>query len=416
MADFSHSEPDDTTVAGSHPELDRPWWGEPDPVEVFAANLELALRQLRIEVAGLRAERDGLRLEVESLRARLALAQEQLATRDNLAHTVHELRAVIARLTIGAAAPAVAPVAPAPIAPESTFWAGSASEPVADPAQNEPAPTPVAAPRTPEPSALEQLRAMGVWPPKAATTTAPATAPAPPAPEAPAAPAAPATREPLAPPRVAPSPTGTTEPVIHWDTLSNRALPVLADDERERIDVPDGLEADRPARFRRLTKVLSGLLITLGTVGVVAVMLVSLGPRLLPYQTYFVRSGSMEPTIDTGGLVVLKKANGDTLAPGDIITFKNPNDESVLVTHRIVDIETTDQGKVFVTKGDANTEPDPWRVPAAGAGWKYWFDIPIAGYVFGYLGTPQARLLLLGVPGMVLALMWLRDLWRKDKP
>ena len=51
----------------------------------------------------------------------------------------------------------------------------------------------------------------------------------------------------------------------------------------------------------------------------ITILLVSVGPRILPYQTYFVRSGSMEPTIGTGSMVVLTKVDGAQLVPGDVI-------------------------------------------------------------------------------------------------
>src|SRR3954454_371275 len=104
MTDFSNESGTRGAAGTPRPSTDdRQWWGEPDPVEVFAAGLELALRQLRIEVAGLRAERDGLRLEVEGLRAKLVLAQEQVVTRDALSDTVRQLQAAVGRLTTGEA-------------------------------------------------------------------------------------------------------------------------------------------------------------------------------------------------------------------------------------------------------------------------------------------------------------------------
>src|SRR5215218_7762235 len=95
---------------------DRAWWLEPDPVALFATGMDLAIRQLQIEVAGIRAERDGLRLEVEGLRAKLGLAQEQLATRTGLTETVAQLQELVGRLSLSrpdlAAAPRVVEAAP----------------------------------------------------------------------------------------------------------------------------------------------------------------------------------------------------------------------------------------------------------------------------------------------------------------
>jgi hypothetical protein len=84
------------------------------------------------------------------------------------------------------------------------------------------------------------------------------------------------------------------------------------------------------------------------------------------------------------------------------------------VTHRIAGIEQTDSGRVFATKGDANDVQDSWQVPATGTGWKYAFDVPLIGYAFGYLGTPQARLALLAVPGVILGFLTLMDIWKPD--
>ena len=150
---------------------------------------------------------------------------------------------------------------------------------------------------------------------------------------------------------------------------------------------------------------------------IVAVMLVAIGPKVLPYQTFFVRSGSMEPTIEVGELIFLTKVDAADLGVGDIITFERPDRAGVMVTHRITAVETTESGgKVFQTKGDANGTPDTWRVPAIGDGWKYAFGIPKLGYVFGYLNTPQARLAMLAIPAVILGLLSLIDIWKPKKP
>jgi signal peptidase I len=109
--------------------------------------------------------------------------------------------------------------------------------------------------------------------------------------------------------------------------------------------------------------------------------------------------------------VVLTKTEAAKLDVGDIITFDNPDKPGTLVTHRIVGIENGDAGRVFRTKGDANGTADAWSVPASGDGWKYAFNVPYVGYVFGYLGTPQARLALLAVPAAILGLLSLMDIW-----
>jgi signal peptidase len=145
---------------------------------------------------------------------------------------------------------------------------------------------------------------------------------------------------------------------------------------------------------------------------VAVVFLVSIGPKFLPYQTFFVRSGSMHPVFNTGDMVVLTKVDASDLKKGDIITFDRPDKPGTLVTHRIVGISTNASGKAFQTKGDFNDSADPWQVPATGTGWKYRSHIPKLGYLFGYLGTPQARLALLAIPATLLGILSIIDIWK----
>ena len=145
---------------------------------------------------------------------------------------------------------------------------------------------------------------------------------------------------------------------------------------------------------------------------IIAVLIMSVGPKVLPYQTFFVRSGSMEPTIDTGDMIFLSEAEATSLEVGDIITFERPDKPGTMVTHRIAEVISGDEGPVFHTKGDANSDVDSWEVPASGTGWKYTFRIPKIGYVLGYLQTAQARLLLLAIPALLLGVLALYDIWR----
>jgi signal peptidase I len=145
---------------------------------------------------------------------------------------------------------------------------------------------------------------------------------------------------------------------------------------------------------------------------IIFILLLSVGPKFLPYQTYFVRSGSMEPTIGTGDMIVLTETDADDLGVGDVITFERPDKQGTMVTHRIDEVKTGDNGRSFITKGDANSDVDGWEVPATGNGWKYSFRIPNIGYALGYLQTSGARFGLLVVPALILGIWALIDIWR----
>lgn len=77
-------------------------------------------------------------------------------------------------------------------------------------------------------------------------------------------------------------------------------------------------------------------------------------PTLFGYSTYYIMTGSMEPTIPTGSLVIDKAGNTQDIRKGDIITFK---DGINITTHRVYKV--LDGGNEFITKGDANNVQDP---------------------------------------------------------
>jgi signal peptidase len=142
------------------------------------------------------------------------------------------------------------------------------------------------------------------------------------------------------------------------------------------------------------------------------VLALSIGPRFLPYNAYTIVSGSMRPGIPVGSVAVVRPADAASLKPGDIISFHRPDVPNEIVTHRILRIETSKSGRFFVTKGDANSLPDPWRVPASGVGQRYAFDIPYLGYGVTALQIPIGRLFLGALLVFAAAALALRRIWR----
>lgn len=89
-------------------------------------------------------------------------------------------------------------------------------------------------------------------------------------------------------------------------------------------------------------------------------------PAIFGYRLLHVVSGSMEPMIESGSYIIIKEADVSTLCEGDIITFVSEESSiyGMYNTHRIYDIctDTYTGETLFITKGDAYTEPDIYPV------------------------------------------------------
>ena len=83
-------------------------------------------------------------------------------------------------------------------------------------------------------------------------------------------------------------------------------------------------------------------------------------PDIMGIKPFIVLTGSMEPNIKTGDLVLVKEVNIEQLKEGDIIAFRHIEEDVVLI-HRIVGIETEEE-IILRTKGDNNQTEDKLKV------------------------------------------------------
>jgi len=176
----------------------------------------------------------------------------------------------------------------------------------------------------------------------------------------------------------------------------------------------EALPAADPARRRFDLALIGNRVATVLLVfAVAALVVINLGPLVFPYRVYTVLSGSMEPTIPVGAQVVVTKVDAAQIRVGDIITFDRPSNPGFLITHRVVAVEPDGKGgSQWITKGDHNSIPDSWRIPANGTGYRYLFHVPLAGFVFAMLQSPLGRICFILAPALLLAAVVVNDFWK----
>jgi signal peptidase len=159
------------------------------------------------------------------------------------------------------------------------------------------------------------------------------------------------------------------------------------------------------------TKKLAETIILIVIAIIAIVFLVFYRPVSLWGDTLYepVYTGSMEPAIPVGSVVVIKPVNPETLKTGDIICFKLS--EPTSITHRIFNV--TDEG--FITQGDANNAPDLWTVKKENVIGKLVFTIPFIGYIGYFVRTPIGFILLIILPASLIIILEIRNIIKELK-
>jgi signal peptidase I len=159
---------------------------------------------------------------------------------------------------------------------------------------------------------------------------------------------------------------------------------------------------------------------TVAAVGLVASFALAAAvvlPAALGYERYVITSGSMSGTYDRGSILYAREVPTASLRVGDVITYVPPASAGPkgLITHRIVWAgHDRDGAPAFRTRGDANAVRDPWRFTlerphqARAA-----FHVPYLGFALAALGIRELRMLLIGLPALLIALGTLARLWRR---
>ena len=118
-------------------------------------------------------------------------------------------------------------------------------------------------------------------------------------------------------------------------------------------------------------------------------------PDFFGIKPFVVTTGSMEPVIYGGDLVIVKTADPSKLKEKDIISFKEGD---AVITHRIIKLTETDGKPAFVTKGDANNVEDGNPVSYSQVEGLYLFKISKLGRLALYMQEPIGMFVFVGIP------------------
>ncbi len=197
------------------------------------------------------------------------------------------------------------------------------------------------------------------------------------------------------------------------------------------LDDTRGKQREKEKEKKKISKkdVIVGLIIIgiafFGTFGVYGIMKITLKTE---YPMVVVISGSMEPTIYRGDLLIVEGVKPEDLKvgtiedkKGDIIVFDSqgvwPGGSQEPIVHRIVGryIDNATGKYYFITKGDNNPDTDPpgpgeVMLPAEKILGRVISIIPKVGYVRIYLAEGNLGYYIIGFLGILLVVSIVKDI------
>jgi signal peptidase len=133
---------------------------------------------------------------------------------------------------------------------------------------------------------------------------------------------------------------------------------------------------------------------------------ITIAATQLGLKPMVVKSGSMEPTIATGSMVLVRTIPASAIRVGDVVSVERP--DRTTVTHRVVTATHNGATASLVLKGDANTDPDPVPVTVTSAG-RLVATLPVLGRVGAFLSSARGGFVL----GWIVAAVMLSVVRRK---
>ncbi|MBU4482192.1 signal peptidase I [Candidatus Parcubacteria bacterium] len=149
--------------------------------------------------------------------------------------------------------------------------------------------------------------------------------------------------------------------------------------------------------MKKALKIISNIL-TIIIVIIALFLIITIFPLPKNYKVLTVLSGSMQPAIKTGSLVIVKPVAEYKI--NDIITFGKISKTEVPTTHRIFDIKLQEGKPIYITKGDANNSPDMKEVLQKQIIGKVLFSIPFAGYIVSAVQKPAGFAIIIILPAI----------------
>lgn len=162
---------------------------------------------------------------------------------------------------------------------------------------------------------------------------------------------------------------------------------------------------------RRMLRALRALVVAVVVLLVLGLALL----RVADWRPLVVLTGSMEPAIAPGDIVLADAAPARRARVGDVVTFAAPDGSGRTITHRVRAIGP-DPGRpdrlAVRTQGDANPAGERWSIERDGSLRIARATLPGTPALRGVLAGGATRGTIVGVVALLVLAVLLREIWR----
>lgn len=135
-------------------------------------------------------------------------------------------------------------------------------------------------------------------------------------------------------------------------------------------------------------------------------------PSVFGFRTMTVLTGSMRPGIQPGDMILSRSVNSNKLEAGDVVTYRKG---SSFVTHRVVEVVSSEGSLQFRTKGDANNADDQELISADRIIGRMLFKVPMGGYAAKFIRSPIGFVIFFIVPILLVIAFELKSILSERK-
>ena len=149
-------------------------------------------------------------------------------------------------------------------------------------------------------------------------------------------------------------------------------------------------------------------------IGLACALLAGILPALFGDESFVVASPNMQPALQVGDLAIVGPVGADRLAVGDVVTYRTPPDLETAITRRIISIDADSTGRLSLqTGGDSDPAAEQVTVARNAVLGRLSYSVPRLGLLAGFASDVAGKIVLIGIPGLVLAADHLRSRMRR---